>query len=374
MIKRVLNHEIISQFFKGKAIILIGPRQVGKTTLITELLEANTHKVLRINGDDPTANKIFSEINTSQLQQIIGDASIVFIDEAQRIPDIGITSKLIIDEFKSVQLIISGSSALDINQLTQEPLTGRKWTYHLWPISWGEWQDHIGYLESEQDLENRLVFGMYPDVLNHPENQPRVLKEIAESYLYKDVLSYLKIKKPLVLEKLLEALAFQIGSEVNRNELGQLVGTDSKTVEHYINILEKALIVFRLPSFSRNLRNEIKKNQKIYFHDNGIRNAIIGNLNPLSGREDTGALWENFLMSERKKLISYGQKLTKSYFWRTKQQQEIDYVEEESGQLCAYEFKWNPKKAIRFPQTFTRNYNAEIKGISKENFREFLRI
>jgi len=370
MVQRVLSEEIKKHFFKGKAIILIGPRQVGKTTLINHLLNQETD-VLDVNGDDPTVVNIFSQINVLQLKQAIGNKKIVFIDEAQRIPNIGITSKLIIDHFKSVQLILSGSSALDINQLTQEPLTGRKWTYHLLPITWNEWQNHVGLLEAEQDLENRLIFGTYPDVLNHPEEQARVLKEIADSYLYKDVLTYSNIKKPSVLEKLVQALAFQIGSEVNRNELSQLTGIDSKTVEHYIDVLEKAFIIFRLPAFSRNLRNEIKKNQKIYFYDNGIRNAVIGHLQPLGGRQDIGALWENFLISERKKLLSYQNKIAKSYFWRTKQQQEIDYLEEENGNLSAYEFKWNSRKAARFPQTFTRNYEAVVKGISRENFREF---
>ena len=372
MIKRVLTREIKGRFFQGKAIVLIGPRQVGKTTLITELLLEYTDKVLNIDGDDPSVVRVLSDVNTLQLKQIIGNHQIVFIDEAQRIPGIGITSKIIIDQFNSVQLILSGSSALDINQLTQEPLTGRKWTYHLWPVSWKEWQDHIGYLKSEQDLENRLVFGSYPEVLNHPEDQGRILKEITESYLYKDVLMYGKIKKPDLIERLVEALAYQIGNEVRYNEIGQLIGADAKTVSHYIDILEKAYVLFRLPSFSRNLRNEIKTNRKIYFHDNGIRNAVIGNLGSLAARQDIGALWENFLISERVKNISYQQSSTRTYFWRTKQQQEVDYLEKTEGRLTAFEFKWSSKKNIRFPKTFTENYEAEVKGITRDNFREFL--
>ena len=372
MIARDVESQIQKKIFDKKAIILAGPRQVGKTTLINQLLNNYKDETLFLNGDDPTVRQMLDMPNTEQLRQIIGKNKIVFIDEAQRIPDIGLTSKIIVDQFQPVQLILSGSSAFELAQQTNEPLTGRKWSYHLWPVSWQEWQNHVGYVKAEQDLENRLVFGFYPDVLNRPNEQAEVLKELTESYLYKDILIYGNIKKPDLVQKLVQALAHQVGNEVVYKELGEITGMDPKTVGHYIEVLEKAFVIFRLPSFSRNLRDEIKTNRKIYFYDNGIRNAVIGQLQPVSTRQDIGALWENFLMSERIKLLDYNKIQTQKYFWRTKQHQEIDYVEEREGIIYGFEFKWNPKSTIRFSQTFTEAYNSVNKGITRDNFREFV--
>ncbi len=296
----------------------------------------------------------------------------MFIDEAQRIPEIGLTSKIIIDKFRDVQLILSGSSSFDLYSKVNEPLTGRKWTFNLWPVSWEEWQNHVGYVKAEQDVENRLVFGFYPDVLNHEENPEQVLAELAESYLYKDILMYEGLKKPTAIKKLLQALAFQVGSEVSLQELGQTIGIDPKTVNVYIDILEKAYIIFRLTPLSRNLRNEIKAKNKVYFCDNGIRNAVIGQLQPLAIRQDIGILWENFMVSERVKQISINNYLRNYYFWRTTQQQEVDYIEEVNGEFFAYEFKWSEKKKIKFPKTFSNNYKSVDKGINRSNFREFV--
>ena len=372
MIARDVESQIQKKIFDKKAIILAGPRQVGKTTLINQLLNNYKDETLFLNGDDPTVRQMLDMPNTEQLRQIIGKNKIVFIDEAQRIPDIGLTSKIIVDQFQPVQLILSGSSAFELAQQTNEPLTGRKWSYHLWPVSWQEWQNHVGYVKAEQDLENRLVFGFYPDVLNRPNEQAEVLKELTESYLYKDILIYGNIKKPDLVQKLVQALAHQVGNEVVYKELGEITGMDPKTVGHYIEVLEKAFVIFRLPSFSRNLRDEIKTNRKIYFYDNGIRNAVIGQLQPVSTRQDIGALWENFLMSERVKLLDYNKIQAQKYFWRTKQQQEIDYVEEREGIIYGFEFKWNPKRSIRFSQTFTEAYKSVNKGVTRENFREFV--
>lgn len=372
MIRRDIEIPLLKKFFDKKAIILAGPRQVGKTTLINQLLNNYKDETIFLNGDDPSVRQLFNLPNVEQLRQIIGKSKIVFIDEAQRISDIGLTSKIIVDQLQPVQLILTGSSAFELAQHTNEPLTGRKWSYHLWPISWQEWQNHIGYVKAEQDLENRLVFGFYPDVLNRPADQKEVLNELTESYLYKDILIYGNLKKPDLVQKLVQALAHQVGNEVVYKELGEITGMDPKTVGHYIEILEKAFVIFRLPAFSRNLRDEIKTNRKIYFYDNGIRNAVIGQLQPISTRQDIGALWENFLMSERIKLLDYNKIQAQRYFWRTKQQQEVDYVEEIEGQIYGFEFKWNPKRSIRFSHTFTEAYNSVNKGITRENFREFV--
>ncbi|MDY0343113.1 MAG: ATP-binding protein [Lentimicrobium sp.] len=372
MINRIIEPEIAKRFFSKKAIIVTGPRQSGKTTLILKLIEPYKRETLIVNGDDPVTEQLFGRPNTEQLRQIIGKNKILFIDEAQRIPNIGLTSKLIVDNFKEVQLILSGSSSFELMNRTQEPLTGRKWTFSLWPVNWQEWQEYTGYLKAEQDLENRLIFGLYPEVLMNLSDQQAILQELTDSYLYKDILIYGNIQKPDMIQKLVQALAWQIGSEVSYAELSQMVGLDAKTVSNYIDVLEKAFILFRLPAFSRNLRNEIKTNRKIYFYDNGVRNAVVGQFLPLQSRQDTGALWENFLISERRKQIFYQRSATLQYFWRTKQQQEIDYVETRDGKVRGYEFKWNPKRSSSFPKTFTEAYDSINKGINRENFREFV--
>lgn len=371
MIKRILEDKITQKLSTGKAIVLIGPRQVGKTTLIRSILNNTEH--LFLDGDDPTVRNLLTEPNTEQLKSIIGNNKTVFIDEAQRINTIGITLKLIIDQFKDVQLLVSGSSAFELNNQINEPLTGRKWEYNLFPISWEELEKHIGFVKAEQQLELRILYGMYPDVINNPGEEVEILKQLANSYLYKDILSFGGIRKPEVLEKLVKALALQIGNEVSSNELSQLIGVDKNTISNYIDLLTKGYIVYRLPSFSRNLRNEIKTNQKIYFYDTGIRNMVIGNFNPLNTRNDKGALWENFLIGERLKRNTYDQSLANSYFWRTKQQQEIDYVEEIAGKIKGYEFKWNPKANVRFPKSFMDTYNAEVDVINRDNFRTFIK-
>ncbi len=371
MIKRELFQKLNEKFNKGKAIVLLGPRQLGKTTLINTCLEGKDF--LFLNGDDPEIRNLLENTGVSKLRSIIGKNSLIFIDEAQRIKDIGLIAKMIIDQFKEVQLLISGSSALEINQSTQEPLTGRKFEYQLFPISWEEFENHVGYLEANTQLEERLIYGMYPDVLNNRSDAGEILKQLTTSYLYKDVLSITGIKKPELLDKLLKALALQIGSEVSYNEIANLLQIDKNTVSKYIDLLEKAYIIFRLNSFSRNQRNEIKNNRKIYFYDNGIRNMIINNLNPLELRTDKGALWENFLISERIKLQQYNQLYTNNYFWRTVQKQEIDFVEETNGQVTAYEFKWSSKGKAKIPAVFLNQYSANGKIIDKENFREFVR-
>jgi predicted AAA+ superfamily ATPase len=370
MILRRLAPKIQSRLGKGKAIIIVGPRQVGKTTLIKNILENEDY--LFLDADDPTVRNFLTNPNTEQLKSILGKHKVVFIDEAQRIENIGITLKIITDQFKDVQLIVSGSSAFELSSKLNEPLTGRKWEYQLFPISWKEFEDNVGFIKAEQQLEIRIIYGMYPDVINSVGEESEILKQLGDSYLYKDILAISSIRKPEVLEKLLQALALQIGNEVSYNELSQLVGIDKNTVSNYIDILQKAFVLFKLGSFSRNLRNEIKTNQKIYFYDTGIRNMIIGNFNALELRQDKGALWENFLISERMKKNTYSGSLAKPYFWRTVQQQEIDYVEETSGQITGHEIKWNAKAKAKIPKLFKETYTAETIILNRENFRTFL--
>lgn len=370
MIKRVLQSKIESKIGKGKAIILLGPRQVGKTTLIKDILENKDY--LFLDGDDPTVRNLLTNPNTEEIKSVIGSNKILFIDEAQRIENIGLTLKIITDQFKDVQLLVSGSSAFEINNKLNEPLTGRKWEYYLYPVSWKELEESIGFLKASQQLEIRITYGMYPDVINSIGEEVEVLNQLTDSYLYKDILAFGGIRKPEVLEKLLQALALQIGNEVSYNELSQLLGIDKNTVSNYIDILEKAFVVFKLGSFSRNLRKEIKSNQKIYFYDTGIRNAVIGNFNGLEFRQDKGALWENFLISERMKKLQYENDLSNRYFWRTVDRQEIDYVEEKAGDINGFEFKWSPKAKVKIPLLFQETYKTDVQVITKKNFRTFL--
>ena len=372
MIERTLSKKIAGKVGRGKAIMVIGPRQVGKTTLIQAALQ--NEEYLFFDGDDPVTRTILDTPNTEQIKSLLGDKKIIFIDEAQRINRIGLTMKIMVDQFKDVQLWISGSSSFSLFNELNEPLTGRKWEYEMFPISWEEFETHVGQLTAERQLEERLRFGMYPDVINNQGEEIEILQNLVNSYLYKDILSYAGIRKPDVLDKLVRALALQVGSEVNYNELSGLVGVDKNTVEKYITVLEQGYVIFRLPSYSRNIRNEIKKGKKIYFYDNGIRNMIIGSMDDISLRTDIGALWENFLISERVKQNKYKLTLAKSYFWRTKQQQEIDYVEEIGSTLTAFEFEWNPKRRARIPSTFTEKYKASGQVISRDNFRGFVNI
>lgn len=371
MINRDLTNVVIKRLHKGKVIVLIGPRQVGKTTLINTLLAGKDY--LFLDGDDNSVSDLLSNANTEQLRGIIGNHKYVFIDEVQRIPNIGLKLKIMVDQIKDVQVIVSGSSAFDINNMTQEPLTGRKFEYQMFPVSWNEFENKVGYIKAHQQLELRMLYGMYPDVINNFGNEYEILKNLVSSYLYKDILALANIRKSNVLEKILQALALQVGSEVSYNEIAQLVGVDKNTVNNYIDLLEKSFVVFKLNSFSRNSRNEIKANKKIYFYDNGVRNMVIGNFNNLALRQDKGALWENFMIAERMKFLSYSQSVAKPYFWRTTTQQEIDYIETNADAVSAFEFKWANTKKVKLPKAFNEAYNPSFLVVNKDNFREFLK-
>lgn len=374
MIVRTLQQRIEENLFKGKAIIVIGARQVGKSTLFRQIVDGRPEKVLSLNCDEPEVKEMLSGINTPELKMLIGNHRIVVIDEAQRVKEIGMTLKRITDNFPEVQLMVTGSSSLELQDRINEPLTGRKYEYHLYPISTRELLNDGGLLAVKQSLEARLIYGSYPDIVNRTEEAKELIMNIASSYLYKDLLALEDIRRPALLEKLLIALALQVGSEVSYNELAQTVGSDSKTVEKYIDLLEKCYIVFRLNAFNRNLRNELKKSKKVYFYDNGIRNAVIQNFAPLALRNDTGALWENFFISERIKANEYAGRYARSYFWRTTDQQEIDYIEETDGEFTAFEMKWNPRRqTVSLPAIFQKTYQVKQTAIvTPENYIEWL--
>lgn len=373
MIDRKVENQIKSKLFKGKAILLFGPRQVGKTTLLKKIVSELSIAFLWLNGDEPDTRILLTDTTSTKIKSIIGQAKVIVIDEAQRIENIGITLKLIIDNYPEIQVIATGSSAFELANKINEPLTGRKFEYYLYPISFDELAYHNGMLEEKRLLEHRLIYGAYPAVVNEFGNEKETLNTLNDSYLYKDLLAYEGIKKSSLLIKILTALALQLGNEVSYNELSQIVGADKNTVEKYIDLLEQAFVIFKLNAFSRNVRNELKKSKKIYFYDNGIRNAIIGNYQSINTRTDIGALWENYLMAERLKYRKYNQMYGGIYFWRTTQQQEIDYLEEMDGKISAYEFKWNEKIKVNFPKTFTENYTiSTLKVINKTNYESFL--
>jgi len=373
MVQRFLKNTIEKYLFKNKVIIIYGARQTGKTTLLEQMLEPYRESTLFLNGDDADVRVLLTDLNATKLVPIIGNSKIVVIDEAQRIPETGLALKIIHDNFKNVQLIATGSSSFELANNISEPLTGRKFEFVLYPFSFGELVEHHGFLTEKRLLEHRLIYGYYPDIATNVGQETRLLKSLASSYLYKDLLVLDTIKKPVLLEKILSALALQIGNEVSYNELAQLLNSDKETIEKYIDLLEKTCIIFRLGALSRNVRNEITKGRKIYFYDNGIRNAVLGNFSALSSRTDKGVLWENFLVSERFKFLGNNELEVKSWFWRTTQQQEIDYVEEQQDKFFAFEFKWNPRKKVRLSKTFSNAYpNFEFKVITPENFNEFL--
>ena len=360
MIRRSLQKVIENDMFRGKAIVVIGARQVGKSTLFRMILEHRDEETLRMNCDEPEARALLTDADTSDLKLLIGTNRIVMIDEAQSVPGIGMTLKRITDNFPDVQLLVTGSSSFELQNRLNEPLTGRKFEYNLFPISSAEIYASEGLLSVRQTLERRLIYGSYPEVFSRPEESRKILMDITGSYLYKDLLAIEDIRRPVLLEKLLTALALQLSSEVSYNELAQTIGTDNKTVEKYIDLLEKCFVVFRLNGFNRNLRTELKKSKKVYSYDNGIRNAILQNFAPLSMRQDTGALWENFVISERIKLNHYAGNFVKSYFWRTTQQQEIDYVEEKDGRFTLFEMKFNPRKSsTKLPKAFLETYDVD---------------
>lgn len=368
MIKRTLFEAIKAKIDFKKAIILLGPRQVGKSFLIQKITEELKLPFLMINGDNPADILLWTNPDFQLIQSLIAPYQLIVFDEAQRIENIGLTVKMIVDAKLDKQVIITGSSALGLGDTIQEPLTGRKWEFTMFPVAWSELNDTYTLAKSLPMLEQLLVFGSYPEIILQ-DGKEELISVLSGSYLYKDILELGGIRKPEVLVRLLQALAWQVGSEVSYNELSKTVGIDRATVESYINLLEKSFVVYRLNPLSRNERKEISTSRKIYFYDNGIRNAIINNFNPISQRNDVGALWENYFITEKLKLNAYQKLPVKSWFWRSKMHAEIDYVEEGKDGFTAFELKWNEKKNVRFSTTFTDFYQPkETIIINRSNF------
>lgn len=371
MVQRDIAQLIKNDFGSGYIIVVMGARQVGKTTLLDVVTE-NEDKVLKLNCDELDDKGSLENRTSTELRQLIEGYRVVIIDEAQRVKNIGLTLKLIADMKPDAQILVTGSASFVLANEINEPGTGRLLEYKLFPLSLHELIQNSSQREEHRLLKQRLVYGMYPRVVTHPADARRTLTNLANNYLYRDLLEYRGVKKPEVLQKLVQALALQLGNEVSYNELSRLVGVDKETVESYIDLLEKCYVVFRLRAYSRNLRTEIKRGRKIYFYDNGIRNALISNFAPIEQRTDAGALWENMMVSERMKRNVYHQSYAQMYFWRTMQQQEIDLIEEMDGHLTAFEFKWGKNKA-RMPKPFAENYpNTELTVISPENYVDFV--
>ncbi|MCX8080060.1 MAG: ATP-binding protein [Bacteroidia bacterium] len=359
----------------SRAIVILGPRQTGKTYFVeNNLLNLEQDDTLYLNGDDMDVRELFDRPTVTKLKTIIGSKKNVVIDEAQRIKDIGICIKIITDRIPGVKVFATGSSSLEIANTVNEPLTGRKWEFRLLPFSFQEMVDHHGLQKEIRMLEHRLIYGYYPDVVNHPDRAATILKSLAESYLYKDILYSEPLKYPDRLEKVLRALALQIGSVVSLKEVGDLCGMSPETVERYISLLEKSFVIFRLRPYSGNARNEIKKMNKIYFYDNGIRNALIRNFQPISFRVDIGQLWENFIVAERLKWHYYNHDIIPDfYFWRNTSQQEVDWLEVFNQQVLAMEIKFSDRKKIKFPGVFMDTYKPfKTYIVHKENFHDIL--
>ncbi len=372
-VNRLLKDKLTYWLNKRKVLVLTGARQVGKTTLLKDLFEGQ--KMLWLNGDDPAVRTRLDNITFSGIKDLVGGYQIVVIDEVQRILNPGILLKMMIDNFPEVQFVATGSSALEISDKVFEPLTGRHILFHLYPFAQAEIYPTKSAFELEQQIPFHMRFGSYPDVVINPLDAETLLKNLAGQYLYKDVLIWKDIRKPELLDKLLKLLAYQVSSEVSINELANALKVKSETVENYIDLLEKSFVVFRLKSYSTNERKEVTKMNKIYFWDNGIRNAIIDDFRPLELRNDIGALWENFLVSERMKMKAWKEITAKSYFWRNKQQREVDYIEEQYGELNAYEMKWNSEKNHKVTLAFTNAYpRAKTEIITPLNFKGFVFI
>lgn len=374
MIQRTLQQVISPYLYKGKAIIITGARQTGKTTLAVEIAKATGKRWLMWNCDEPDVEQYLNRPSSTELAGRIGNVELLVIDEAQRIENIGITLKLICDQIKPLQLLVTGSSALGLRDSIQEPLTGRKLEFHLHPLTFSEMIRYYTEVDEIRLLEQRLIYGMYPEIVTTGLDRTKLLMELAGDYLYKDILALESVRKPGIIPKLLRALALQVTNEVSLTELGEIAGCDRNTVIRYLDLLEKTFVIFSLSSINKNPRNEIKKSRKVYFWDNGIRNALINQFNPLNLRDDTGKLWENYLVCERIKRDRYLDPMASHYFWRTHQQQEIDLVIEKNLSYEAFGFKWSRSKTAKPPNRFMQDYTpAAFLTVNPANYQDFLR-
>ncbi len=376
-IKRFLSSQIETLLQPGKVMVLYGSRQVGKTTLVKDLIATLPLRSKFINADELAYRNVLASQSSQQLGELLGNAELLVLDEAQRVPEIGLNLKILVDSFPQARIIATGSASFDLANKISEPLTGRKLTFTLFPVSYPELQGTFGIIETRSQLERWLVWGGYPAIItaDDPTVRERLLGELVGSYLYRDILELEGVRRADKIVDLLRLLAFQIGHEVSISELATSLGLNFQTVEKYLDLLEKVFVIFKVNGFSRNLRKEIRKNSRYYFYDNGVRNSLIQNFNSLALRNDIGQLWENFLVMERRKANQLAGRAVNTYFWRTYDQKEIDCIEEHGGKLYGYEFKWQSsdiRRAVR--QEFLDTYpNSELTTISQENFEEFLR-
>ena len=371
---RDLSENIIKKLQSNKVVIVFGARRVGKTVLVKELLEKINEPVLSLNGEDINVHDKLAIRSIENYKQLLGSYKFLYIDEAQKIPEIGLKLKLMIDEIEDLKIIISGSSSFDIHKDAGEPLTGRKYSFNLFALSENEFNQVENKIEKIDKVRERLIFGNYPELLQLPDREDKIdyLNEMVSSYLLKDILVYENIKNSQKIFNLLRLIAFQIGGEVSLQELGKQLGISKNTVEKYLDLLSKVFILHKVEGFSRNLRKEITKNSRWYFLDNGIRNAVIANFNPIESRNDIGALWENYMISERLKYQEYNRLSSNNYFWRTYEQQEVDWVEERDGSLFGYEFKWKESK-VKIPTQWKNAYpDSSFEVINKDNFEKWL--
>lgn len=372
-IARHIKPQLNKWYFKDKALLLIGPRQVGKTTLLKQIANEQDAEAIWLDADLPDVREQLNNPTLAQIKATIGSYKFVIIDEVQRLSNPGLLLKIMVDNFSDVQFIATGSSSLEISETIFEPLTGRHILFNLYPFSLYELYPTKSPFQIEQTMDFHMVYGMYPEITQKQDVAETLLQNLAEQYLYKDVLIWKDIRKPELLDKLLKLLAYQIGSEVNNHELANALNVQSETIESYIDLLEKSFVIYRLKSYSTNERKEVSKMSKIYFWDNGIRNAVLGNFNPLANRNDHGQLWENFITSERLKHLHYTNSKAKSYFWRNYNQSEVDYVEIENEQLTAYEMKWNTTKNHKVTRAFTNMYpDAQTEIITPKSFVGFV--
>jgi len=374
MITRFLDNEIASRLTRTqKIIVLFGARQTGKTTLCNSVINKTGLRAFKVNADQLKYIDVFSSRDLRKMEALIDGYQLLFIDEAHRIPDIGMNLKILHDEYPELKILVTGSSSFELAKRVTEPLTGRKIIYQLFPISYIELKKFKNTFELNEILDESLVFGCYPEVVTTKSHSQKkeILEEITDSYLFKDILEFTSIRHRNKIRELLRLLAFQVGSEISIHELSKTTGLNHETVEKYIYLLEESFIVFRLSGFSRNLRKEISKMDKIYFYDLGIRNSLINNLNPPNLRNDIGELWENFIITERLKYISYYKIRASRYFWRTYTGAELDYVEERDGELFGYEIKYKKNK-LKPPKTWIDVYDGKYSLINSTNYLAFV--
>ena len=374
-ISRLLLRQLQGAILPGKVIVLYGPRQVGKTTLVTDLLAETALCHTYINADELTYREALASQNKRTLSELLGGSRLLVIDEAQRVPDIGLNLKILVDNNPQAAIVATGSASFDLARKVSEPLTGRKLTLVLYPVSYPELVATLGSFEAHAQLERWLVWGGYPAIVTaEPSMRERLLAELVGSYLYRDILELDGVRRAEKLVDLLRLLAFQIGQDVSLSELAANLALSRQTVERYLDLLEKVFVIFKVGGLARNLRKEISKSARYYFWDNGVRNSLIRNFNPLSLRNDVGQLWENYLMVERQKANHYAGRLVNTYFWRTYDQKELDCVEERAGELAGYEFKWQGQARPAARREFMAAYlGATVATITPENFTDFLK-